>query len=169
MRRARLRRVVLAAAIAAAVGCESQTSTASRDALGTIDVRIGREEQKIPFATIECLNDDDEFTLSGTRPIRTRAATMRYPDVLVAQKGPDAGVQATVFAFDTTWAGEPYDVILFVGEAAAGAAHRPSCSLSGDDRERRLECRNATPIPWQSPGGPPPVEFSVEFECPIER
>lgn len=150
--------------------CESPSTPGnSIDAIGVIDVRIGRERAEVPYARVRCWNDSGKrFALESTRVLRTRAATNRTPEVLIGKVSPQGEVSATAFQFGGTWSGETYDALTILAETAEGAAHDASCNLESSSGRHVLRCQGATPLPWEAPGGPPAAEFVAEFECEFE-
>ena len=148
----------------ACVACDAPSrSETPLEATGVIEISIGPDIKRIGFSDVECTSDT--YVLRGTRKVRTRAATNRIPDVLVAKRVAD-GVEATVFDFSTQWASEEYDTLMVLAQRADGMPRESECQLVEDAATMTLECSNATPIPWHRPGGPPAAQFRVLFECP---
>lgn len=151
-------------------GCPTSPDSHRSDApsIGSMEISIGNQTQKIPYASVECSRSPQGLSieLSATRRVRTRAGTRRTPSVLQIHVPTEGPPQATAYAFGTQWAGVDYEVLTLVARDVPGVPHDASCSVKHDDERQTLQCSGATPLPWYAPGGPPPAEFEAHFACP---
>lgn len=165
------RRFLLAlSTLLAAAGCPTSPDSHGSDApsIGSIEISIGNQTQKIPYASVDCSRSPEGLSveLIATRGVRTRAGTRRTPSVLQIQMPTEGQPQATAYAFGTQWADVDYDVLTIVARDVPGVPHSARCSVKQDDERQTLQCSGATPLPWYAPGGPPPAEFEAHFTCP---